>query len=68
MKILDGSLQETVFDVPTAQHKQGEPLSVKKKTLYRKGEVTYISDQIGLHRISNPSEQETAVSLHCGCI
>jgi hypothetical protein len=27
--------------------------------------VAYISDQIGLHRVVNPSQDRLAVSLHC---
>ncbi|KAF2763905.1 cysteine dioxygenase type I [Teratosphaeria nubilosa] len=39
-------------------------LVVKRKTMYKANEVTYMSDQIGLHRIENPDLQEVAVSLH----
>ncbi|KAI7131656.1 hypothetical protein KC343_g17057, partial [Hortaea werneckii] len=31
---------------------------------YQSGEVAYMSDNLGLHRIANPSENEVAVSLH----
>lgn len=30
-------------------------------------EVTYISDDIGLHRVHNPSSDQVAVSLHRMC-
>jgi cysteine dioxygenase len=30
-------------------------------------DVTYISDDIGLHRVHNPSSDQVAVSLHCKC-
>ncbi|KAK3110933.1 hypothetical protein LTR53_014285 [Teratosphaeriaceae sp. CCFEE 6253] len=39
-------------------------LSVKKSTTYERGQVTYMSDRLGLHRIKNESEGEVAVSLH----
>ncbi|CZT02733.1 related to cysteine dioxygenase type I [Rhynchosporium agropyri] len=60
MKVLKGTLKETRFDFPlnnaTAPH-------IIKETLYHEGEVTYMADELGLHRISNPGE-EVAVSLH----
>ena len=35
-----------------------------KETTFNENEVTYIHDHIGLHKISNPSKTEVAVSLH----
>ncbi|KAI8374998.1 RmlC-like cupin domain-containing protein [Choanephora cucurbitarum] len=104
MKILDGELQETLFDWPVTsddcnqlssmQHDteqiditanrnassgtglvaahipcsesslNGQPLVVAKDTVYRPNQVTYVHDKIGLHRISNPSTEQGAVSLH----
>ncbi|KAI5814701.1 RmlC-like cupin domain-containing protein [Pyronema omphalodes] len=65
MKVLKGSLRETLYNIPeaTAENKQ-QPLSVRKTTLYGTDEVTYISDDIGLHKIENASSTEIAVSLH----
>lgn len=40
------------------------PLHQARETIYATDGVTYISDEIGLHRISNPDEEELAVSLH----
>lgn len=37
---------------------------VKRETIYTKEGVTYMSDRLGLHRITNPSQKELAVSLH----
>ena len=37
---------------------------IKRSTVYAADEVTYMSDQLGLHRVQNPSEDEVAVSLH----
>lgn len=37
---------------------------VKRSTIYNTDEVTYMSDQLGLHRVENPSKNEVAVSLH----
>ena len=61
-QILKGSLKETIYEAP-----QGDlPATPKvtKETVYGRGKVTYISDKIGLHKISNASETEVAVSLH----
>ena len=67
MKILKGSLRETRFFWPTVHlnNAQEVPLVVEKETTYRKDQVTYMSDKLGLHKISNPDSTEYAVSLHC---
>jgi len=78
MKIIKGSLQETVYHTPeptgpianSFTHSNGNsveeaPMQVKKQTTYGEDEVAYISDQIGLHYISNPDPNDVAVSLHC---
>lgn len=69
MKILKGKLTETLYDMPVTAGDGEEagrrtPPRVVKQTAYGLNEVTYISDDIGLHKISNPSETEIAVSLH----
>ena len=61
MKILKGTLQETRYDFPRNAITAPE---VIKKTVFKEGQVTYMSDDLGLHKISNPSETEVAVSLH----
>ncbi|KAJ5887607.1 cysteine dioxygenase [Penicillium taxi] len=65
MKVLSGQLNETVYENP--EHEQNEekkPLTIKSSTTFGVNAVTYISDDIGLHRVSNPSSSEVAVSLH----
>ena len=68
MKILKGSLKETLYKMPmnTPPQRSGTatPPEVTKETIYQTDEVTYISDQIGLHKIANASDTEMAVSLH----
>ncbi|QDS74091.1 hypothetical protein FKW77_009609 [Venturia effusa] len=67
MKVLKGSLKETLYSWPDQSlAKQGisAPLTVMKETIYNANEVAYISDTVGLHRISNPNPKEFAVSLH----
>jgi hypothetical protein len=69
MKILKGSLVETRFKAPTAvdinngQQRPMEKIGCEK--MYSKNEVTYMADNLGVHRISNPHPTEYAVSLHC---
>ncbi|KAI8369407.1 RmlC-like cupin domain-containing protein, partial [Radiomyces spectabilis] len=70
MKILDGQLQETLYDWPsevvaeTESSSTGVPLHISKQTVYHPNQVTYVHDNIGLHRIANPSKERGAVSLH----
>ncbi|KAK0099963.1 Cysteine dioxygenase [Cadophora gregata] len=61
MKVLKGKLKETRFDYP---RNNATAPQVIKETIYHQGEVTYMADELGLHKISNPDEKETAVSLH----
>lgn len=60
MKILKGKLQELLYDIP----KEECQLTPKKETVLHTEEVGYISDKIGLHKISNPLDSDYAVSLH----
>ncbi|KAH6653142.1 RmlC-like cupin domain-containing protein [Truncatella angustata] len=64
MKVLAGRLTETVYYPQGNQSSETAPLRAKSVSTYGPNEVTYISDQIGLHRVSNPSSDEVAVSLH----
>lgn len=63
MKVLAGQLHETVYHTPEKESWESKPLKVKSAKTYGMNEVTYISDDIGLHRVHNPSNQ-IAVSLH----
>jgi cysteine dioxygenase len=67
MKILKGSLVETRYAWPTVDlnQKEDHPLRTISHKAYEENEVTYMSDKLGLHRISNPNPNEYAVSLHC---
>jgi hypothetical protein len=64
MKVLRGTLRETRFSYPDAPN---SGLKVIKETTYKENEVTYMSDELGLHKISNQDEKQLAVSLHCEC-
>lgn len=63
MKILAGTLQETVYRIPDQESERG-PLEIKSDKRHTMNDVTYISDDIGLHRVYNPSSDQVAVSLH----
>lgn len=65
MKVLAGELTETVYYTPSSTDKENGPLKVKSEKTYQADQVTYISDDIGLHRVHNPHPQNVAVSLHC---
>ncbi|XP_003382794.1 PREDICTED: cysteine dioxygenase 1-like [Amphimedon queenslandica] len=62
MKIMSGKLRETLFQMPKREG-QSE-MTVKEYRDYAKDEVAHINDDIGLHRVENPSHADTAVSLH----
>ncbi|RMD44387.1 hypothetical protein DV735_g688, partial [Chaetothyriales sp. CBS 134920] len=71
MKILKGSLKEIQYAMPDAAaaatgatQQQQQPPRVIKESTYLENEVTYIADTIGLHKITNASATEPAVSLH----
>ena len=66
-QILRGQLKETLYDWPSKQSEKDDlpsPPTFKKETLYGENEVTYMSDELGLHRICNPDPERVAVSLH----
>jgi cysteine dioxygenase len=66
MKILKGQLKETRYHWPTIELNNcvQRPLEIEQETTYSTDEVTYMSDKLGLHKISNPSSDDFAVSLH----
>ncbi|KAF2107427.1 cysteine dioxygenase [Lophiotrema nucula] len=68
MKILKGQLLETRFHRPTVEqliNEEKQPLVRDGNPMpYNVNEVTYMSDDLGLHKIGNPDPQEWAVSLH----
>jgi cysteine dioxygenase len=70
MKILKGSLTETRYAWPTVDLNNSEdrPLQTISEKTYQADQVTYMSDKLGLHRISNPDNENYAVSLHCRCM
>ncbi|KAF2157212.1 cysteine dioxygenase [Myriangium duriaei CBS 260.36] len=63
MKIIQGSLQEVVYQNPTLTGNPAD-MKVKKSTHYQKDEIAYISDDIGLHEVINNDPDDVAISLH----
>ncbi|OJD26575.1 cysteine dioxygenase [Blastomyces percursus] len=67
MKVLKGSLRETQYSWPEqdkVQKGEPSPLTITKDTVYKENQVTYMSDKLGLHKISNPDPDNFAISLH----
>ncbi|KAL7921176.1 RmlC-like cupin domain-containing protein [Trichoderma austrokoningii] len=62
MKILRGDLTETRYAFPKADEPEGQMTVISEKT-YRENQVTYMADDLGLHRVCNRGS-DFAVSLH----
>ena len=67
MKVLSGTLKETLFAWPDESAGEMQPMQQTGSTLFCTDEVTYINDSVGLHRVENPSHTDPAVSLHLYC-
>lgn len=61
MKVLHGNLTETRYAFPDGGE-QG-PMRVISEKTYKENGVTYMADELGLHRVSNRGS-DFAVSLH----
>ncbi|KAK4467901.1 hypothetical protein MN116_008511 [Schistosoma mekongi] len=73
VKVIKGCIKETIFEWPKyftdgkfndSINQIDLPLTVKSVSEVRPGEVTYMHDKIGIHRLHNPSTTETAITLH----
>lgn len=62
VKILKGTLREELYGAPELS--RPSELKLKKVSNYHTNEVSYMSDKLGLHRMTNPSATEVAISLH----
>lgn len=76
VKIIKGQIKETIYDWPkhfnsknsyNSTDETDSPLVVKSVTVMNPGEVTYMHDKIGIHRLQNFSKTETAITLHLYC-
>ncbi|XP_044746788.1 cysteine dioxygenase type 1 [Coccinella septempunctata] len=64
MKVLQGSIEEVKFAWPTSE---GEELKEIGRTKLELNDTCYINNSIGLHRVENSSNVDTAISLHLYC-
>ncbi|XP_033725504.1 cysteine dioxygenase type 1-like [Pecten maximus] len=64
MKILDGGVQEERFEWPDESADNPEQMKHIDTKGFKKNETAYICDELGLHRVLNPSHSDKAVSLH----
>lgn len=62
MKILQGELTETRYEFPQEGEVEGRMKVIAEKT-YEENAVTYMADELGLHRVSNRGSN-FAISLH----
>ncbi|KAK6331116.1 hypothetical protein TWF696_003186 [Orbilia brochopaga] len=62
MRILQGHIIETRYEWPTPGVE--EPLRVKEVRHYYAGDVAYINDDLGIHKVENGDPDSVAVSLH----
>jgi len=61
MKCLSGTVKETRFSWPD---KKKLKMTETGYTVGTEGDVIHINDDLGLHRVENPSSSEGAVTLH----
>jgi len=62
LTILEGMLKEERFKLEDMQHTpKPKPVSTK---FYLENQTSYMSDDIGLHKICNPRKYRPAISLH----
>uniref|UniRef100_A0A1I7YZ71 Cysteine dioxygenase n=1 Tax=Steinernema glaseri TaxID=37863 RepID=A0A1I7YZ71_9BILA len=63
VKILQGELTETRYNWPASEDEEAPLLECGSDT-YHTNEVTYMSDQLGLHRMENLNHSDGCISLH----
>jgi len=61
MNIISGTCRETRYAWPTCED---DPLEQIGQTDLTAGKVAFICDELGLHKIENPSDKQGAISLH----
>lgn len=76
LKVLAGDVKEELYEWPeqsmtsqteettTIEAKQENEMKQREEHIFHKNQCTYISDDIGLHRVENPSHTDKAVTLH----
>jgi len=64
VKCLAGDLKETKFHWPEEKRNEDGSLVTSEEEAIGIDDVSYMSDQLGLHRVENVSHSDKAVSLH----
>lgn len=64
VKNLEGDMKETRFDWPSDKESEDGAMVEKGAVHIKPDDVTYMSDELGLHRVENTSHSNPAVSLH----
>jgi len=64
VKVLDGCLMETKFAWPDSESSGEQEMVVTEVSTFQKDGVAYMCDDLGLHRMENPSHTDPAVTLH----
>jgi len=76
MKCLQGKLAETRYAWPTVDDEEIKskkndennekevPMKILSRNELQEGQVSYINDSLGLHRVENPSHTDTTITLH----
>ncbi len=57
---MSGTLVETIYSI----HPGTEEIREEFATICKPGQISFMSDELGLHKISNGSSDMGAVSLH----
>ncbi|KAL3319360.1 Cysteine dioxygenase [Cichlidogyrus casuarinus] len=66
--VLSGECKEDLYDWPEKSSSGAlQEMKLRSSQIHKPGEVNYIHDKIGLHRIENPSHTNKLVTLHLYC-
>lgn len=60
VKVIQGSIKETLYSV----HMESNEIRLEHEAISLEGDVSYMSDDIGLHKIGNPQSDKGSISLH----
>lgn len=60
LKVLEGNIEETIY----TKDDSSDIISEVSHNRYEQGSLTFMHDNIGIHKIANPSRDEPAISLH----
>ena len=60
VRVLEGNVQETVYE----QNPEDKSLSQISEGTYSEGQITWMHDMKGYHKIGNPDNSEVAVTMH----